>query len=79
MGLGGVMALGSPAAAHAGVHLTSPTADDAVASFDGCPLPTARERGSSSGQGSPWAEQEVQAGSPQWGELDRPRHRLKLL
>jgi hypothetical protein len=38
-------------------------ADDADASFDGRGLHR-REAGSSSGEGSPWAEQEVLAGSP---------------
>jgi hypothetical protein len=44
--------------------LASFLANDAAASFDERRLPTASERGSSSGEGSPWAEQEVLAGSP---------------
>jgi len=38
--------------------------DDISSSSDVCPLPPASERGSSSGEGSHQADQEVLAGSP---------------
>ena len=44
--------------------LASFLANDAAASFDERPTPTGSAAGSSSGEGSPWAEQEVLAGSP---------------